>query len=415
MCSPTASKNMDSDAPDPTPPRRPRLFSRHMLLAAWVPLTLITLFHYATGPDLYWVHDVLRRMYYLPIILSAFACGLRGGMFVAVVVALAYAPHAFTHILRMDPAHTLEKLLEMVLYLVVGGVTGMLVDRERARQRQLSESARRLGKALEDQQRTSDQLVRAGRLAALGELVAGIAHEIKNPLHALRGTAEVVDPEIRHDSPRRRMWELHLEEIERLKRVADRFLSFARPATLAARTICPRQVVERTAELVGAQARQQGVELVVQPPGPEVGAVHADPEQLTQVLLNIAINGIQAMPGGGSLRLSITRRRRSGRDYMVVSVQNDGPAISKEDQDRIFDPFVTTKANGVGLGLSVASRIMEQHGGFIQVSDPEPSGDPPVSPGEKPLPPGRGVVFSVYLPVEETSESESRVHGSSTG
>jgi hypothetical protein len=105
------------------------LLSGQMLLTAWLPTVLFTVLHYATGPELHWLHDILRRMYYLPIILAAFSCGRRGGMLLTVVVALAYSPHAFTHLMHMDPAHTLEKVLELVLYLVVGGVSGIAVSK----------------------------------------------------------------------------------------------------------------------------------------------------------------------------------------------------------------------------------------------------------------------------------------------
>jgi signal transduction histidine kinase len=290
--------------------------------------------------------------------------------------------------MHTDPAHTLEKILELLLYLVVGGVAGVLVDRERKRQGELFA-------ALAEQRRMADQLVRAGRLAALGELVAGIAHEIKNPLHALRGTAEVVDPLVPKDSPENRMWQLHLKELDRLGQVADRFLSFARPAPLARKELKLADVVQRAHDLIEAQARQQDVRVSVEPVTFDVasdvasdvaGHVFADEQQLAQVLLNIGINGLQAMEaGGGDLRFSMRQDRRGDQDFAVVCLTNSGPPIPKADIERIFDPFVTSKSDGVGLGLSIANRIVEQHGGFLEaenLSDPT------------------GVRFSVYLPHE---------------
>ena len=356
------------------------LASPQMWLLVWLPTAAITALHYATGPELHWLHDVLRRLYYLPILLAAFSAGLRGGMITALLVAASYAPHAFTHLAHQDPAHTLEKVLEMVLYLVVGGVSGTLVDRERRRQVQLQA-------ALEQQQATADQLVRAGRLAALGELVAGIAHEIKNPLHALQGTAEVVQEVIPEGTDQARMWELHRAELGRLGQVADRFLSFARPSVPDRRSCDLVEVVEGTRALLAAQARQQGVEVL--PRGGEVPSapVEADAGQLTQVLLNIGLNAVSAITEageGGTVGYALGRAagRRGGTDHWVVSVDNDGPPIPDSDLERIFDPFVTTKEQGVGLGLSIASRIVEQHGGFIEVHNREAG----------------GVRFEVYLP-----------------
>lgn len=375
---------------DPREGNRPsgwaELLSTHMLLAAWLPTLLITLLHYLTGPEYHWMHDILRRLYYLPIILAAFAQGLRGGLITAACVAAAYAPHAFTHLMQMDPANTLEKVLELLLYGVVGGVTGVLVDRERRRQRELATTTHQLSQALEDQRRTSDQLVRAGRLAALGELVAGIAHELKNPIHSLRGTAEVVDPLIPRDLPQRRMWELHQGELDRLERVAEMFLNFARPAPLEQREIDLVAVIERTEELISAQARQSTVEVRVDPPPGELNTrVMADEQQLIQVLLNICLNALQSLgESGGVITFAVSRCPRGRQEFLLVSITNSGPPIPDEDLERIFDPFVTSKSAGAGLGLSIASRIVEQHGGFIEPHNLEG---------------GVGVRFDLLLPV----------------
>jgi signal transduction histidine kinase len=355
-----------------------------MLLLAWLPAAVITVLHYLTGAEHHWFHDVLRRLYYLPIIFGAFSCGLRGSLLVAALVALAYSPHAFTHLTHMDPAATLEKVLELVIYLVVGGVSGVLVDRERKKQRELTQVAEQLREALAEQRRTADQLIRAGRLAALGEMVAGIAHEIKNPLHALRGTAEVVSAVVPREAKEHRMWELHLKEIDRLQTVAERFLSFARPIPLERKTVDLRAVLERTRALVASQARQHKVEVQIAGSVGDPKPVLADEQQLIQVLLNITLNALQALgEDGGTVNLSVAEAHRGDRSLHVLQVTNDGPAIAEADLERIFDPFVTTKSDGVGLGLSIASRIIEQHGGFIEVRNQSP---------------GRGVVFSVFLP-----------------
>jgi signal transduction histidine kinase len=360
-----------------------------MLVLAWLPMVLFTVLHYSTGVEFHWMHDILRRMYYLPIILASFLCGLRGGLVLAMSVAIAYSPHAFTHLVQIDPADTLEKVLELLLYLVVGSVTGLLVDRERRRQQDLHEALEQLRTSLAEQRRMADQLIRAGRLAALGELVAGIAHEIKNPLHALRGTAEVVDQDVPEDSPRRRMWELHLQEIDRLGSVAERFLSFARPTPLQLKPVDLLSVVERAKSLVEAQARKQRVEVLIDEAFREkIPAVVADEQQLAQVLINISLNALQAIADeGGRIEYVAGSELRGDRDYAVITVANTGPAIPEEDLERIFDPFVTSKSDGAGLGLSIASRIVEQHGGFVEV--------------ENQTNPKR-VAFSVFLPASST-------------
>jgi len=354
-------------------------------LVPWLFVAIVTFLHYSTGPEMHWQHDIFRRLYYLPILLAAFSNGMRGGLLLACVVTLAYAPHAFTHLTHMDPAPTLDKALEMILYFVVGGIAGRLVDQERLRRVQLLEAAERLRVAFEDQQTTQDQLIRAGRLASQGEIVAGIAHEIRNPLHALKGTAEIVDRAVPPDAPERPLWLLHLKEIDRLETVAERFLSFARPSPPARREVSLPTVLEHTVNLIQAQAKQSGVEVFVDRVSfGELEPVQIDEQQITQVLLNIGLNAIQACRRPGNcIRFGIEALEVSGRRYAVISVSNDGPRIEPENLERIFDPFITTKSEGVGLGLSIASRIVEQHEGYITVENrPDPV----------------GVVFRVHLP-----------------
>lgn len=362
------------------------IFTSRMILSAWLPCLAITVLHYRTGAQHPWGHDVLRRLYYLPILFAAFSGGLRGGVTVSVFASLFYLPHAFTRLLVQDPAGALEKGLEVVLYNTVAVVAGLLVDRERRERRRQERMAARLRDALAEQRRMEAQLIRAGKLGALGEMTAGIAHEIKNPLHALKGTAEILRDAVPESVPERRMLELHIAEIDRLGQTADRFLSFARPIPAARRPVDPRSVVDRVVSLVSTQARKEGVDAVVAPAeGVDLPKVTGDPDLLTQLLLNIALNGVQAMApgGGGTLTFSLGIERRGGSEYVRIGVANTGPPIPDEDLERIFDPFYTTKDGGTGLGLSICSRIADLHEGTLAVRN---------------LPGGAGVEFSLELP-----------------
>ncbi|MEW6721503.1 MAG: ATP-binding protein [Thermodesulfobacteriota bacterium] len=365
------------------------LFTRRMLIAAWLPCLAITVLHYRVGPHHAWVHDVLRRLYYLPILFAAFSGGTRGGVAVSVFASLVYLPHAFTRLLGHDPGDALEKGLEILLYNIVAVAAGLLVDRERRERAKQEQLAQRLGEALDEQRRTEAQLIRAGRLGALGELTAGIAHEIKNPLHGLKGTAEILRDAIPDGAPERRMLDLHISEIDRLGSTADRFLSFARPLAADRRPVEPRALVERVAALISAQARKEGVETTVDLPGPgEIPRVTGDPELLAQLLLNIALNGVQAMApaGGGRLTLGVRAVREGPRRFVRFRIANDGPHIPEDRLEKIFDPFYTTRDGGTGLGLSICSRIADQHEGVLEVRN---------------LPGGKGVEFTLTLGAEK--------------
>ena len=155
----------------------------------WVSLgmtALITLAHYTTDSHDIAYHNVFRRLYYVPVVLAAFGWGLRGGLAVATLASLAYIPHAFFLEHHHDPAPAVDKILEIVLYLVVGAMTGWLVGRERR-------AVSRLEHLLEERAELEQELVRAGKLSALGELLAGVAHEIRNPLASIMGAAEALE------------------------------------------------------------------------------------------------------------------------------------------------------------------------------------------------------------------------------
>lgn len=364
------------------------IFSRKMLLVAWAPCLAITVLHYRTTVEFAWAHDVLRRLYYLPILFAAFSVGVRGGISVSVFASLIYFPHAFLSLVARDPGDALEKGLEIILYNIVAVVAGLLVDREREERAKQQRLAAKLSDALAEQRRIEAQLIRAGRLGALGELTAGIAHEIKNPLHAMKGTAEILRDVVPPDAPERKMLDLHLEEIDRLAQSAERFLTFARPSPPDRRPVNPLEIVDRVVSLVEAQARREEVRTMVRPyEGTARPRVSGDPEQLTQLLLNLAINGVQAMAGGigGELAFSIGAERQGERKYFAVRIANTGPQIPEEQLERIFDPFFTTKDAGTGLGLSICARIADQHEGYLSVRN---------------LPEEGGVEFALLLPEE---------------
>ncbi len=361
-----------------------RLLDPRVIAGVWVPIVAISIVHYGTPSDHQWIHDVARRLYYLPIILGAFYAGSRGGLAAAVVASVAYLPHAFTHVGHMDPSLPLEKLLEVVLYLVVGLMGGVLVDRERAERVRQQELARRLQRTLDDLKQTERQLVRSGRLGALGQLTAGLAHEIKNPLHAMRGTAEIVRDAIETGRPERRMAELHLREIDRLAGVLERFLAFARPRTAAREEVDLVQVALRVCELASAQARKGDIDLRA-PADRRPRVVLGDAEALVQVTLSIVLNGLDALAGWDGerrLHLSLIEERRGAGPFLGIEIVNTGPPIPEDDLERIFDPFVTTKDGGTGLGLSIAARIADDHGGFVEARNRD----------------GGGVSFRLLLP-----------------
>ncbi len=351
-----------------------KLLSWPILLPVFGTITVVTLLHYLTPHAHHHIHDVLRRVYYIPIVIGAIRLGLRGGLLIAGTVTLLYLPHAFFLVHHLDPARDSEKLLEVLLYFVVGTVAGYLAGKERKQRT-------RLERSLAEQQRLSEQLVRTGRLSALGETVAGIAHEIKNPLHAMAGTLEIIDPLIPEDSPERKMWEIHRSEVQRLGRVAERFLSFARPSPGTMRNIDLRDVMNRVASLASALARQSDMDLQVRYPKTPL-PVLGDTDQLAQIGMNIVLNAQKVLGDrGGTVRISAKKIDHENGAVAAMIFENDGPAIPEDHLEHLFDPFYSG-TDSTGLGMSISARIAALHNGHITAKNE-----------------GLGVVFTLSLPL----------------
>ncbi|MEM1349243.1 MAG: histidine kinase dimerization/phospho-acceptor domain-containing protein [Myxococcota bacterium] len=329
-----------------------------MVSASVVLAVCITLAHYTTDVHDVVFHNVFRRLYYVPVVLAAFGAGVRGGVGSAVVVSLAYIPHAFLLAHHQDPAPAVDKVLEIGLYLVVGSLTGWLVERERR-------ARLRLERTLSERAELERELVRSGKLSALGELLAGVAHEIRNPLASIMGAAQALERHVLDGERGRRYVDLQLREIARLQRVVSNFLAFARARAP------DRQVfsLERLIEDIVSLTRHQGEEgsFAIDPSVLGVD-LDADRDQVSQILLNLTLNAIQCR-GDRPFEIMFLYRERSvaERAHDGIGVGDRGVGVPAELEEKIFEPFFTTRSSGSGLGLSLSSRMAEAHGGFMEL------------------------------------------------
>ena len=238
---------------------------------------------------------------------------------------------------------------------------------------QLRETEMELNARMEAQRLAENRLVQAAKLAAVGEMAAGIAHELNNPLTSVTGFAELVMEDLPQDSPSRPDLDLVIREARRARDVVRRLLDFARQSESARASTSLNKVVEDVVTLTRHLIHTNGVELNLDLQE-ELPWVSMDENQMKQVLLNFVHNALQAMPSGGFLEIKTAALQKVGREGVMVSVRDNGVGIKPEDQSRIFEPFFTTKADrgGTGLGLSVTYGIISDHGGEIEViSQPE--------------------------------------------
>ena len=217
-----------------------------------------------------------------------------------------------------------------------------------------------------------EQRVRvADKLAALHTLSAGVAHELRNPLSAMDLNLHLLEEELREHAslPEQGARYLHVlnAECHRLSVILDNFMKFARPGSVGLHEVNISDLIEHIMALMQFEAEERAIRLeqAVDEPLP---SVLGDETAISQVLVNVVVNAFHAMPNGGLCRVAAEARQANDTRWLVVSVKDTGIGIKKEELVRVFEPFYSTKSSGTGLGLAIAYRIMEDHGGTIQVS-----------------------------------------------
>ncbi|HKI51692.1 MAG TPA: ATP-binding protein [Geothermobacteraceae bacterium] len=348
---------------------------------------VITVGHYQTAIQLHHYHDIFRRLYYLPIILAGLWFQLRGGLTTGIAVSLVYAPHVLFQ-WGDHPDVQWEQYLEIVLYNVVGVLTGALAKKELLHRQRAEKTASHLDESyhkLKDQAQLiltfEEQLLRASQLSALGELAAGLAHEIRNPLGSIRGTAEIIMDPTTPDRQREEFALILIREVDRLNQVVTDFLKFARPAPVGKQSYDLNKLLDELVDFTATECQRNHVTVDLTTSG--LPQVAIDPDQLKQVFLNLILNAVQAMPDGGSLRIRTERRQ----DSLVAEFCDSGPGIPQDILSKIFNPFFTTRQTGNGLGLAISQRIVQAHGGQIEVENSR-----------------QGATFRVLLPMPGNEE-----------
>lgn len=309
---------------------------------------VIAFYHFRIVDHATPLHSLHYRLNYVPILLAAIWFGRLGGGVAAALVTALYAPAVhFGH--GLDPfASGLHVYLEFVLYNVVGWVVGDLVSRR-----------------LRDQERLDD----ARRLALLGELAAGVAHEVKNPAQTIGGAIDLVRKR-GVSAPSDDLLRTARAEVDRLDALVRDFLALARPPAPRPVSVDLDALVRQTVDRVllgrsgeapeGSESRAvPSIEIDVPR---ALDGVACDPEQIAGALRNLVENAVDAAGAAGRIRVSCA----AGAEGLLLRVDDDGPGVPEDDRERVFEPFRTGKARGTGLGLSLARRAAEAHGGALR-------------------------------------------------
>jgi len=329
---------------------------------------VISSLHYVTAPSHVVLHETYSYLCYVPIILAAYWWGVWGGVASAALASAAFIPHIRAAWVT-NAAYTASQYGQVLVFHLLGLTVGWLARSQRrltARYRDAAASLERANRELRDSQ---EHLRHVDRLSALGEIAAGLAHEIQNPLAGVKGALEIVSARVPSGSPEAEFADIGGKELARLETLVREFLTYARPHDPALRATAVHELVERVAALLRPEADKKRVTLVLHQPDTPV-ILSLDPEQMTQVIFNIVLNAIQASPPGAHVRVQESLEPGWG----VIEVIDEGPGIAPEHVSRIFDPFFTTKSRGTGLGLAISQRIVIAHRGTIRAVPGSPSG-----------------------------------------
>jgi len=226
------------------------------------------------------------------------------------------------------------------------------------------------------------EIERNQRLASLGRLAAGMAHEIRNPLSSIKGFATYFRERYKEIPEDQKTAEIMVQEVERLNRVIGQLLEFARPPKINKKPTPMHTVIQHSLKMIQRQAQEKNIGISTNL-SPEIKDVSLDPDRINQALLNLYLNSIEAMEHGGTLSVELSWDHDSKRAKIAVS--DTGVGINKEDLVHVFDPYFTTKQSGTGLGLAIVHRVIESHDGEVRVESE----------------PGKGTTVTILLPVSD--------------
>jgi signal transduction histidine kinase len=301
-------------------------------------------------------HVIFRELYFLPIILAGFWFGLGGGLSTAFIISIFYVPLIFSDSKEFS-THDFGNAMEVLLFFLIGGLLGWLKDRETAQ-------------GLKSR--------KAENLASVGSAAAMIAHDLKTPLIMIGGLARRLSVKFSADTPEGEKVTVIRQQAERLEQLLSDILFYARPFTISPQTNDLSQLITEAKEVVSEIAEARGIRIEI--PSGDICECNFEYEKMMQVLINLLTNAIEVSPKNETVIVSLYRNT----DVLLIDVTDCGTGVPAHIAGKIFEPFVTGKKKGTGLGLTISRKIIEAHAGKLEYKNNSAA----------------GVTFRITLPVE---------------
>jgi signal transduction histidine kinase len=362
--------------------------SRGRYYSVLIKILLATLLMGHTDDPAGGINSSYYLIYFLPVMTAALLFEGTGTLIWTAMTSAAYCSLLIPATLmgyELPPEQAKELALRNIFFFLAAVVVNPYVSESRRQARryrllaeELAETNRRLEQAQEEARRSE-------RLAALGRLTAGLAHEIRNPLAVIKGSAETLTRLLQSADPLTTELAGYISsEVNRLNTVVTRFLNFARPLKLEKRPTQIPPLLDRALKVASERWPEAKVEVVHEYPE-NLPEMTVDPDLCEQAFVNLVLNAYEAMSGaGGKLTVRVAPANSEGKRGVEVDIEDTGPGIPPELHEQVFNPFFTTKKEGVGLGLSLVSKIIDDHRGWIRIASE----------------PGKGACFRVFLPAE---------------
>jgi two-component system, NtrC family, sensor histidine kinase HydH len=330
-------------------------------------------------------------IYFVPVVTAAIYYGPIATLLWTTLASLTYLSYLIPALQEYE--FTTEGQSELAIRILFFFLAAILVNRFVVENRRQVRRYQQLSETLEatnlQLQRAEAEKRRSERLAALGQLSAGLAHEIRNPLGVIKGSAEMLSQKVGGTNPlASELTDNISSEVSRVNSLVARFLDFARPSRLELQPHKIADIVDRAFDVAALQFAAGSV--TVEKRCAEVPVAQLDAQLLEQVFVNLIVNAYQAMDASsarpGRLRITIAPEISSGTSGIGVVIEDSGPGIPRESREEIFNPFFTTKKDGVGLGLAIVAKILDDHRGWIKLDERAPDSLP-------------GAVFHIFLPL----------------
>jgi two-component system, NtrC family, sensor histidine kinase HydH len=341
-------------------------------------ILLLAITTWFTPPRAIELHNILHHLNFLPFMIAGMIFGWRGALWALLFALLVQAPSIVRH-WTWWPMDAQDQLVELSIFGAAGVIAGFLADRERVQRRRVEATKVELEQVYTELRQKIDQMKKAERLSAVGQLAASLAHEIRNPLASISGAAGILKRGHATTANTDECLGILEKESQRLNKLLTNFLDFARPRLPRYQQVDLGNLIESVASIARHSAILHDVELVVDHKA-RLQSIECDAEQLKQVLLNLIINAVQATQGRGTVWVRSIDRQ----DRLCIEICDKGSGVTPDEHEKMFDPFFTTKESGTGLGLAIATNIVEQHGGSLTGSNN----------------PDRGMTFRLELPVK---------------